>query len=239
MLTFACCYYTFFRMKLRKVLIAAAFLALAGQVQAQKISKIDFTVIFEAVKAPKSRYHYPKLFERYKRNDTTLSKVDYKYLYYGQPVMAGYQPYVKNTKKKELTTAIQQNDYNKAIALSKEILAVKPFDLNTVFGMVAAYSQMKNDREARLWEYKFRQLADVVFDSGDGLTKETAYVVTDSGDEFIVTGILGLDVVKQSVVDNKYDLLEIGQPNDYNIKQLYFNIEKPLASLNKKTTAKK
>jgi hypothetical protein len=226
-------------MKLRNVLIAAALLALAGQVQAQKISKIDFTVISEAVKAPKSRYHYPKLFERYKRNDTTLSKVDYKYLYYGQPVMPGYQPYVKNAKKKELTTAIQQNDYNKAIALSKEILAVKPFDLNTVFGMVAAYSQMKNDREARLWEYKFRHLADVVFDSGDGLTKETAYVVTDSGDEFIVTGILGLDVVKQSVVDNKYDLLEIGQPNDYNIKQLYFNIEKPLGSLNKKTTAKK
>lgn len=226
-------------MNLRNVLIVAALLAFAGQVQAQKISKIDFTVISEAVKAPKSRYHYPKLFGRYKRNDTTLSTVDYKYLYYGQPVMDGYRPYLKNPKKQELNAALQQNDYNKAIALGKEILAVKPFDLNAVFGMVAAYSQMKNDKEARLWEYKFRQLADVVFSSGDGLTKETAYVVTDAGDEFIVTGILGLNVVKQSVVDNKYDLLEIAQPNDYKIKQLYFNIEKPLGSLNKKTTAKK
>jgi len=227
------------RMNVRKMLIGAILLTLSGAVQAQQISKVNFNVITEAVKSPKSRYHYPKLFERYKRNDTTLSKVDYKYLYYGQPAVAGYQPYVKNPKKKELNAALQQNDHSKAIALGKEILATKPFDVNTVFGMVAGYSQMKNDAEAKLWDYKFRRLVDVILDSGDGLKKETAYVVTDAGDEFIVTGILGLDVVKQTVVDGKYDLLEIAYPNEFNIKQLYFNIEKPLSVIGKKTTAKK
>jgi hypothetical protein len=69
--------------------------------------------------------------------------------------------------------------------------------VNTIFGMVAAQSQTKNDKEARLWDFKFRRLVDVILDSGDGRSKETAYVVTDAGDEFIVTGILGLDVANK------------------------------------------
>ena len=221
-------------MKLRPLVIAAFVLAFAGEGLAQQISKINFNVISEAVKAPKSRYHYPKLFDRYKRNDTTLSKVDYKYLYYGQAALPGYRPYGKDPRKQELLTALQLNDHKKALTLGKAILADKPFEINTIFGMVAAYSQMKNDKEARLWDFKFRRLVDTIFDSGNGRTKETAYVVTDSGDEFIVTGILGLDVAKQTVVDNKYDLLEIVYPNELNIKQIYFNIEKPLGAITKK-----
>ncbi len=221
-------------MQLRNLLIAASVLAFAGEVRAQQISKINFNVISEAVKAPKSRYHYPKLFERYKRNDTTLSKIDYKYLYYGQAALPGYRPYGKDPRKQELSNALQQNDYKKALTLGKAILADKPFDVNTIFGMVAAHSQTKNDKEARLWDFKFRRLVDVILESGDGRSKETAYVVTDAGDEFIVTGILGLDVAKQTVVDNKYDLLEITYPNELNIKQIYFNIEKPLGAISKK-----
>ena len=221
-------------MKLRPLVIAAFVLAFAGDGLAQQISKINFNVISEAVKAPKSRYHYPKLFDRYKRNDTTLSKVDYKYLYYGQAALPNYRPYGKDPRKQELLTALQQNDHKKALTLGKAILADKPFEINTIFGMVAAYSQMKNDKEARLWDFKFRRLVDTIFDSGNGRSKETAYVVTDSGDEFIVTGILGLDVARQTVVDNKYDLLEIVFPNELNIKQIYFNIEKPLGAITKK-----
>jgi len=221
-------------MKLRHLLIAAFVLAFAGEGLAQQISRINFNVISEAVKAPKSRYHYPKLFDRYKRNDTTLSKVDYKYLYYGQAALPNYRPYGKDPRKQELSNALQANDHKKALALGKAILADKPFDVNTIFGMVAAYSQMKNDKEARLWDFKFRRLVDTIFDSGNGRTKETAYVVTDSGDEFIVTGILGLDVARQTVVDNKYDLLEIVYPNELNIKEIYFNIEKPLGAITKK-----
>lgn len=225
-------------MKLVKYLIFTAFLTASGAVEAQKISNVDFTVINDAVKAPKSRYHYPKLFTRYKANDTTLSKVDYKYLYYGQTVMAGYQPYTKNPRKKELSEALQQNDYPRVIHIGKEILAAKPFDTNTIFGMVAAYTNL-NDSQGKLWDYKFRRLVDAILDSGDGLTRETAYVVTDPADEFIITGIFGLEVVKHTVADDKYDLLEVAWPNEYNLKQLYFNIEKPLGTISKKATAKK
>ncbi len=225
-------------MKRVAFLIAVALLAAAGKTQAQRISKVDFNVIDEAVKTSKSRYHYPKLFSRYKANDTTLSKVDYKYLYYGQPVMPGYQPYSRNPRKQELNHALEQNNYARVITLGKEILAAKPFDINTVFGMVAGYTNL-NDPQGKQWDYKFRRLVDVILDSGDGLSRETAYVVTDPADEFIITGILGLEVVKQTVVDNKYDLLQVAQPNEYNLKELYFNIEKPLGTISKKATAKK
>ncbi len=87
-------------MHTRSSLIGTLIALLVGlPVQAQQLSKINFTAIEQAVNNAQSKYYFPKLAERYKRNDTTLTKEEYKHLYYGQVAAAGYAPYGKKSKE--------------------------------------------------------------------------------------------------------------------------------------------
>jgi hypothetical protein len=205
---------------------------------AQQISKVNFDSIYQATKDASSKLYYVRLMDRYRRNDPTLTNEEYKYLYYGYTGQDNYTPYRKNTKRKELNEVIQAENYTRMVDLGREILFVEPFSLDALFAVSEGYAGLKRRKEAELWGLKFTKLSEVILASGDGKTKETAFVVSHVSDEFAITSLLGLTVKNYSSIENRWDLLDLEMPNEINVKSLYFNVEKPVAYL-KKTEAKK
>ncbi|MET1110545.1 MAG: DUF4919 domain-containing protein [Allosphingosinicella sp.] len=63
---------------------------------------------------------------------------------------------------------------------------------------------------------------------GDGASPETAYKVRGVGDEYAIVRALGLEVRSQSLVMRKkaYDVLEVADPRDGSVRQLWFDISR-------------
>ena len=68
--------------------------------------------------------------------------------------------------------------------------------------------------------------------SGDGLTKETAYYVINTTDEYNLISILGFEFGGEQSLIEHYDRLTLAE-NDYNIEAFYFDVSPCLNSLSK------
>jgi hypothetical protein len=62
----------------------------------------------------------------------------------------------------------------------------------------------------------------------DGASPETAYRVSSVRDEYEIVRSLGLEVRSQSLVHRKkmYDVLEVADPRDGSVRQLWFDISR-------------
>src|SRR6185436_5552467 len=69
------------------------FSVVRATAQDDKFSIPDINEIEKSSKDSISSFYFPKLFERYKKCDTTLSEEEYKYLYYGYRLRDEYSSY--------------------------------------------------------------------------------------------------------------------------------------------------
>ena len=194
--------------------------------QAQQVSSVNFTEIYKNIAAPSSPYFYPEMLARYEKNDTTLNPAQYKHLYYGYTKQPGYDPTGKDVRQKEFKQLLEQRAFEKALAVGRAGLRETPFNLNYVFGMYYACDNLKRKAEARQWLHKFERLMEAIETSGDGRTPATAYVVVALGDVQVYLESLGLTATDRKLQDRRIEKITLQQPNDLNLKEIYFNVEK-------------
>ena len=78
-------------------------------------------------------------------------------------------------------------------------------------------------------------LVSAISATGDGLSKETAFHVISTTDEYGIMEILGVSPKSQSLIHDKgqsYDLMEL-EENEYGLDALYFNVTVCFETLNK------
>ncbi len=74
---------------------------------------------------------------------------------------------------------------------------------------------------------KYYMLIETILSSGDGLSPETAMVVLNTSDEYSVINAIGFQAEMQSLTrinGKNYDIIKLFE-NDYNIEELYFDID--------------
>jgi hypothetical protein len=200
----------------------------------QVVSNIDFDAIKYAALDKSSSQYYPKLLKRFQSDDSTLTESDYTILYYGGIFQDAYHPYGAENED-EFLKKYNQESYRKAIRIGENILSENPVNLNVLFKICVCYYLVDNKTRIKKYVKRYNNLLDVIYRSGDGTSIETAYVVIYVSDEYRVVDDLNLDVKKQ-VLSGSTDILYFDtkkQSAPKIIKQLYFNVSKPLIYLSK------
>jgi hypothetical protein len=217
--------------------ILCSFLLLSSVLSAQIISNIDLDEIRTAISDKNAGTYYPKLAERFHNFDTTLTIQELAYLYYGYTEQPEYSPYGSSSGK-EITKYFEEESYDKAIAEGLNILTKDPVNIKVQYYMMVVYL-MQGDTASAInharWHY---QLLDVIFLSGDGLSKETAFVVNRVADEYNILDELEVGITQQEL-SGTTDVLTLNEPLSdpekpgYDIETLYFNVSLPLGHLTK------
>lgn len=88
-------------------------------------------------------------------------------------------------------------------------LAHCPVDIDARVVAAMSLTQLGREREADDQKRWFHGLVDSILDSGDGKTKETAFVVISLPEEYSFLRAFGLAVKQQMLVDNRIDALVV------------------------------
>jgi len=218
-----------------KAILVFTVVVVTCSLWSQKIGRIDFDQIKMNISDSSSHFYYPNLLNRMWSDDSTLSQKDYQHLYYGSVFQPTYHPYGATFTKKEFNQIYATNNVDLSIDKGLDVLKENPVDLEVTLKILLLYLSKGDTFSAKIYARKYFGMLDEIYASGDGDSKESAYVVVSVDDEYRIIGDLGLSVKQQILIDD-CDLLLIvkkGQKRfgGKKIKRLYFNVRLPLLSL--------
>lgn len=190
---------------------------------------VDYKLIGENIKNSKSEFYYPDLLARFQKGDTTLTLNQKRHLYYGYTFQENFKNFKFNGLLDSISKYEQLNTNEallKALDFKKKVLERNPFETGIIDGKLAIYKTQKNEEEFMKGIHQISLIFDAILSSGNGLTKDTAFVVTSVSAEYEIMSILGFKPVKNPViVDQNYEFVEV-ESNNKNVKGIYFDVSR-------------
>ena len=162
-----------------------------------------------------SPFFYEKLVYQFNFNPGNMNAKEAEHLYYGK-TYANYKVPFNNEQeisREALNDLIKAEKYVQAISEGEKMIRNSPADIE-VLGLLM-YSLLKennDDEELKyLRGYQFHKLIDAVIKNRSGTEKKPVYTVTSLPDEYVIAGILNLDLKKfrRRTVFNKLGALDI------------------------------
>ena len=160
----------------------------------------DLKEIKKNVTDVSSPFFYEKLVYQFNFNPGNTTAIEAEHLYYGK-AFANYKLPFSNQKeisRAELNDLIREKKFEESIAEGEIIVRNSPADLEILGLLMYSFLQDKNDNQelAYLRGYQFHKLLDAVLKSRSGTEKNPLYTVTSIPDEYVIAGILKLDLKK-------------------------------------------
>lgn len=200
--------------------------------KAQDVSSIDFGNIESLMTDVSSNLFYKSLLQTYKDDQKIVELMDLEYhcLYYGFTFRDAYQPYNFGKETRLLQKKMGEQAYEAALAIAKPLFEKDPFNLNLLAKIATCYAAESQTDVAQIWHTRYGQILQTILASGDGLSRETAFVVNSGSDEKEILHFLQLEIVGQALEDY-YEVFTVAQPNEKGIEKIYFCIKKPMEKL--------
>jgi hypothetical protein len=133
-------------------------------------------------------------------------------------------------EKKQMWQAFNAKDYKKAIENAETVIAQEFVDMDGHYVQAASYRELQDVEKAELQRKIFIGLLDSIRNSGNGKSLDSAYVVINTHEEYVILGVMGLRPHKQSLVQkdgHSYDVLEAVDQKTKQSVTLYFNVDIP------------
>lgn len=216
-------------MKKRIILITLLISAVNLYSQNFDYKKPDYTQIEKIIQDEYSEFYYPKLMERYRNSDTTLTIQDYRILYYGFMFQDAYSPYgtsdyVDSVRQVFSKDSLQPDDFKTVIRFQKKILEEHPFNLRDLNTLTFAYYQIGDTISTALIYFKLDKIIEAILSTGDGETEYSGWHVISVSHEYDLLNILGFEFGgMQTLTNNQCDFLKVND-NEYGIQGLYFDV---------------
>jgi hypothetical protein len=176
---------------------------------------------------------YEALLARVKQGDTT---VDFLELRRAFADSRQYTDSSNTDERKAMLSAFTKGDFPQAIEHSKRVLDGYYLDIEAHQFAYLAYREMQVQEEAEFHHRIAHGLIQAIFQTGDGKSRETAWEVLSTHEEYVILQVLGLRPGSQSLIragKHSYDMLEPIDPKTQQKVTLYFNIDKPMGYLHK------
>ena len=212
--------------------VASALWA-AGPVTARAaLGKPDLEAIQAASVDEHSQFYYPTLMRKFLRNDTTMTNVEYQYLYYGTLFQEDYDPYRKPYRPDELEAIaplLQKSDLTRSerqrvLDYSVQAVDDNPVNLRQINNRIYAYEKRGDVNLAKIWQNKLNHLLLVIAASGTGADHDNAWIVVSPQHEYDFINLKGLKATGQNFEQPHFDCISVEQP-DKQSAAYYFNIE--------------
>ena len=214
-----------------KIIIAinALFLFSISYSQDATYNKVDFEKVKQVISDSTNSMYYPKLMERYKQNDTTLSLDEYRCLYYGYIFQNRYNPYW-HSKQSEVLNSIyskeplSSSDCDTIIKSATLSIDDNPFDMRQIKMLAYAYHFKGDDLMSVKWYLKKIGLTDAILSTGDGRTCESGFCVISTSNEYEILQVYKLKFKQQSLSkDYHCDCMTVENPS-HETDYIYFDI---------------
>jgi tetratricopeptide (TPR) repeat protein len=220
------------------VLITILFLY-APCFYAQTIVNVNFDEVKRITQDSSSSAYYPKLLNRLRELDTTLTLSDFKLLYYGNVFTDNYNPYDFGTKREDRFNELYKaGNLKEALAEGKQLFEEHPVNIRLLYRLMNCCEALNEMELGQKFANCYFGLIYTILGSGNGNSIETAYVVTRVPDEYSILNHLHLNSIKQALVGYT-DVLTINQKlqkkvkGKKKVKELYFNVQMPYQQLSK------
>lgn len=189
----------------------------------------DFEQIKADVTNPASPYYYPKLMERYERNETIMNLNDYRHLYYGYLFQEDFNPYRNNDILARNEALYYKDKHTRAeldsiISYAKEAIADNPFDLNQMNFLIYALRERGKVNLASIWQYRLNHLLQTIASSGTGLDPDNAWHVINPRHEYNLVNFQNAVVKDHQYQEPYFDRIDVEKKNGKETVTYYFNI---------------
>lgn len=189
----------------------------------------DYDLIENRIKDPLSQYYYPKLMDRYRGSDTTLTESDYYYLYYGYSSQSDYKPLLKTNYADSLDrifasrVAVTGDVFSKIERYCNAILLIEPFSLRVLNVLAFAYQNMGYRDKAALQMFKVEMLVRAIKSTGTGLTEESPWWITYRESAEDLLNLMDAEPGRQIIITSQIEFVSCSKTTDKRIKGYYFN----------------
>lgn len=189
----------------------------------------DLEEIKREVTDPNSVYYYPKLMERYEKNETVMNLQDYRHLYYGYLFQEDFNPYRHSDASSKNESLYYKNGHTRAeldsiITYAKEALADNPFDLTQMNFLIYALRARGKVNLANIWQYRLNHLLQTIVSSGTGADKENAWYVINPRHEYNIINFQNAVAKDQQYEEPYFDRIDVEKKNGKEHATYYFNI---------------
>lgn len=215
-------------MKRATLTIIALIFGLSGAMaQKTNISAPDYNKIKKSIRKKPETYH--ALLQQLYANDTLLSTKDYHLLYYGYPFQVSHAPNQQSPLSDSLLKLIQQEnpteaDYRNLIETGNHMLEENPFELSFLDRIIYAHRMLDNNKMAEKLEFRLGRIIETIFNSGNGLSKETAFHVISLSNASDMLRALGFGYAGQHMsIGPNLHFFKVDK-NDFGIEGMYFYI---------------
>lgn len=142
----------------------------------------DNEAILRATIDASSPYYYPSLMSRYRLGDTTLTRDDYRHLYYGYVWQPEYKPFETPATKDKILMILEKDsltygDYEKIIKYGNEVMKTEPFDPSNLNFLVYAYGSTGDTRNERINYHRLEGILDAIKSTGTGTEEKSPWHV--------------------------------------------------------------
>ncbi len=147
-----------------------------------KINALNTDFIKNAINNPASQYYYQKLLNKFSTKPDRLSLDEYAMLYLGY----GLKNKINRTKPAEYASYYQKGQYQQCIEAAKKAISVYPLDQNAYFYLALSYNKLTQPEDFIKNLTIYHGLQKAIAATGDGMSYETAYLITNEQDIFYV-----------------------------------------------------
>ena len=156
----------------------------------------DYRQIGRNVQDPGSTLYFPRLMERYRAGDPTLSLHEGRHLYFGfvfQPefTAADTSPYnqlLVNVLRRQTLT---DQDYSDILRFSQALLQEDPFNLRALEAQLIALAHFQNMEEYSRVSWQRRTVILAITSTGNGMSADSPFFVTRAAHQFDILPFLG------------------------------------------------
>lgn len=171
---------------------------------------------------------YYTLVKQLKNNDKS---VDFTALRYSYTKSRDYKPYSGDDEDKDaMYKALNNKEFEKAVKHAQAVLEKNYVDMDAHFVCRIAFRETKNTEKQNYHAFVLKGLLDSIYDSGNGQTPETTFVVINTREEYFFLNIYGYNVIKSSLLkinDRSYDKMETEERKTGEKMVFYFNVDMP------------
>lgn len=215
-------------MRLKSLLIYIVVFMCYGMAVAQEVDAPNYKEIRSGMNNPNSEMFYPRLMDRYLKQDTTLTLQQYRTLYYGFTLQDDFVPYqAEREELLEHRSQITKNPKDKVLVTRALNVALRsyrdnPFSLLAIQTIAFCYSSLEDMNNYNIWNIQKNGILDAIVSSGDGESEESALHVISIEHEYEVLYRMGLEIVGDSLCNDKIEFLQVAD-NAQDIRGVFFN----------------
>ena len=191
------------------------------------ISQENMKSLFKETKNKKSPFEYKTLKKKIKGDCSSLSLKEYFMLYLGRTQQKKFSGYTSVFSEAKIGEYFKNEEYQKCIDLSLGFLDQNPTSIKSYEIIFMSYLRRGDIENYKKYLTAYIGILESILATGDGLSEETAFIVSSVNDEYQILYYLGYQTAGQALLNKNghtYDKLNIPSENDEK-NGFYFNID--------------